>query len=124
MTPTLYFPQVTPVPQPPEASPPKEAACGTGSSHRKVGRFSVTQTEAQKELTDSSPVSPDLERERRRTRGKEGEREEGKRTPALSHPPRGHGHGHGHSPLGSSDDEESEMEDEDLRKELHTLREK
>ncbi|CDQ66020.1 unnamed protein product [Oncorhynchus mykiss] len=107
--------QVTPVPQPPEASPPKEAACGTGSSHRNVGRFSVTQTENQKEekeLTDSSPVSPDLERERRRTRGKEGEREEGKRTPALSHPPRGHGHGHGHSPLGN------------LRKELHTLREK
>uniref|UniRef100_A0A4W5KN77 Serine/threonine-protein kinase WNK CCTL2 domain-containing protein n=1 Tax=Hucho hucho TaxID=62062 RepID=A0A4W5KN77_9TELE len=118
--------QVTPVPQPPEGSPHKEAACGTGSSHRKVGRFSVTQTEARKEeeeLTDSSPVSPDLERERR-ARGKEGEREEGKRTPALSHPPRGHGHGHGHSPLGSSDDEESEMEDEDLRKELHKLREK
>ncbi|CAB1336749.1 unnamed protein product [Coregonus sp. 'balchen'] len=118
---------VTPVPQPPEASPPKEAACGTGSSHRKVGRFSVTQTEArkeEKELTDSSPVSPDLERERRRARGKEGEREAGKRNPALSHPTRGHGHGHGLSPLGSSDDEESEMEDEDLRKELHTLREK
>ncbi|KAK6303216.1 hypothetical protein J4Q44_G00256700 [Coregonus suidteri] len=119
--------QVTPVPQPPEASPPKEAACGTGSSHRKVGRFSVTQTEArkeEKELTDSSPVSPDLERERRRARGKEGEREAGKRNPALSHPTRGHGHGHGLSPLGSSDDEESEMEDEDLRKELHKLREK
>ncbi|XP_071229529.1 serine/threonine-protein kinase Wnk-like isoform X4 [Salvelinus alpinus] len=115
--------RVTAVPQLPEASPPKEAASGIGSSHRKVGRFSVTQTEAQreeKELTDSSPVSPDLERERRRARGKEGE--EGKKNPALSHPPRGHGHGH--SPLGSSDDEESEMGGEDLRKELHKLREK
>nr|XP_046200543.1 serine/threonine-protein kinase WNK3-like isoform X2 [Oncorhynchus gorbuscha] len=115
--------RVTAVPQLPEASPPKEAASGIGSSHRKVGRFSVTHTEAQreeKELTDSSPVSPDLERERRRARGKEGE--EGKKNPALSHPPRGHGHGH--SPLGSSDDEESEMGDEDLRKELHKMREK
>ncbi|XP_031650507.1 uncharacterized protein LOC109907075 isoform X2 [Oncorhynchus kisutch] len=115
--------RVTAVPQLPEASPPKEAASGIGSSHRKVGRFSVTHTEAQreeKELTDSSPVSPDLERERRRTRGKEGE--EGKKNPALNHPPRGHGHGH--SPLGSSDDEESEMGDEDLRKELHKMREK
>ncbi|XP_071022087.1 serine/threonine-protein kinase WNK3-like [Oncorhynchus clarkii lewisi] len=115
--------RVTAVPQLPEASPPKEAASGIGSSHRKVGRFSVTQTKAQreeKELTDSSPVSPDLERERRRARGKEGE--EGKKNAALSHPPRGHGHGH--SPLGSSDDEESEMGDEDLRKELHKMREK
>ncbi|XP_029574487.1 serine/threonine-protein kinase WNK3 isoform X2 [Salmo trutta] len=115
--------RVTAVPQLPEASPPKEAGSSIGSSHRKVGRFSVTQTEAQKEekeLTDSSPVSPDLERERRRTRGKEGE--DGKKNPALSHPPRGHGHGH--LPLGSSDDEESEMGDEDLRKELHKLREK
>ncbi|XP_052340887.1 histone-lysine N-methyltransferase 2D isoform X5 [Oncorhynchus keta] len=115
--------RVTAVPQLPETSPPKEAASGIGSSHRKVGRFSVTHTEAQreeKELTDSSHVSPDLERERRRARGKEGE--EGKKNPALSHPPRGHGHGH--SPLGSSDDEESEMGDEDLRKELHKMREK
>ncbi|XP_078144227.1 uncharacterized protein wnk3 isoform X1 [Centroberyx gerrardi] len=116
--------QVTPVPQPPESSPPKEAASGQGGSHRKVGRFSVTQAETKKEerLTDSSPVSPDLERERRRTRGKEGEKEEGKRTPSLAHPPRGHGHSH--SPLGSSDDDESELEDEDLRRELHKLREK
>ncbi|XP_034151767.1 serine/threonine-protein kinase WNK1 isoform X2 [Esox lucius] len=119
--------QVTPVRQPPESSTPKEAASGTGSSQRKVGRFSVTQAEAKKEeeeLTDSSPVSPDRERERRRACGKEGERDEGKRTPALSHPLRGHGPGHGPSPLGSSDDEESEMENEDLRKELHKLREK
>ena len=111
------------MPQPPEPSPPKEQAQSLRSSHRKVGRFSVTQAEAAKREeahTDSSPVSPDLERERRKARGKEGE--EGKRTPALSHPPRGHSHGH--SPLGSSDDEESEMEDEELRKELHRLREK
>uniref|UniRef100_A0A667ZTJ6 Serine/threonine-protein kinase WNK3 n=1 Tax=Myripristis murdjan TaxID=586833 RepID=A0A667ZTJ6_9TELE len=80
------------------------------------------ETRKEDRLTDSSPVSPDLERERRRTRGKEGEKDEGKRTPALSHPSRGHGHSH--SPLGSSDDDESELEDEDLRRELHKLREK
>lgn len=116
--------QVTPVAQLPETSPHKEAPSGQGSGHRKVGRFSVTQAETNKEegLTDSSPVSPDLERERRRARGKEGEREEGKRTLALAHPSRGHGHSH--SPLGSSDDDESELGDEDLRKELHKLREK
>ncbi|XP_037629942.1 serine/threonine-protein kinase WNK2 isoform X6 [Sebastes umbrosus] len=114
--------QVTPVPQ---SSPPKAVPSGHGSTHRKVGRFSVTQAETKKEgrQTDSSPVSPDLERERRRSRAKEGERDESKRTPAMAHLPRGHGHSH--SPLGSSDDDdECEMEDEDLRKELHTLREK
>uniref|UniRef100_A0A672ZBC4 Si:dkey-151g10.3 n=1 Tax=Sphaeramia orbicularis TaxID=375764 RepID=A0A672ZBC4_9TELE len=110
--------QVTPVVQ---SSPPKDTPSGHGSTHRKVGRFSVTQAETKKEdrHTDSSPVSPDLERERRKSRAKEGEKEEGKRTPAM---PRGHGHSH--SPLGSSDDDESELEDEDLRKELHKLREK
>ncbi|XP_070825684.1 serine/threonine-protein kinase WNK3 isoform X5 [Chaetodon trifascialis] len=110
--------QVTPVPQ-------SSVPSGHGSTHRKVGRFSVTQTETKKEdrQTDSSPVSPDLERERRRSRAKEGEKEESKRTPAMAHLPRGHGHSH--SPLGSSDDDdESELEDEDLRKELHKLREK
>ncbi|CAJ1085258.1 serine/threonine-protein kinase WNK1 isoform X1 [Xyrichtys novacula] len=113
--------QVTPVPQ---ASPQKDALPGHGSTHRKVGRFSVTQAETRKEdrHTDSSPVSPDVERERRRSRVKEGERDESKRTPATAHLPRGHGHGH--SPLGSSDDDESELEDEDLRKELQKLREK
>ncbi|XP_041656123.1 serine/threonine-protein kinase WNK1 isoform X3 [Cheilinus undulatus] len=114
--------QVTPVPQ---SSPPKEALPGHGSTHRKVGRFSVTQPETKEEdkHTDSSPVSPDVEREKRRCRVKEGERDESKRTPAMAHLPRGHGHGH--SPLGSSDDDdESELEDEDLRKELHKLREK
>ncbi|KAM9350436.1 uncharacterized protein wnk3 [Symphorus nematophorus] len=114
--------QVTPVPQ---SSPPKDAASGHGSTHRKVGRFSVTQAETKKEdrQTDSSPVSPDLERERRRSRAKEGEKEESKRTPAMAHLTRGHAPSH--SPLGSSDDDdESELEDEDLRKELHKLREK
>lgn len=114
--------QVTPVPQ---SSPPKDAPSGHSSTHRKVGRFSVTQAETKKQdrQTDSSPVSPDLERERRRSRAKEGEKEESRRTPAMAHLPRGHGHSH--SPLGSSDDDdESELEDEDLRKELHKLREK
>ncbi|KAM8754526.1 uncharacterized protein wnk3 isoform 8-T8 [Acanthopagrus schlegelii] len=113
---------VTPVPQ---SSPPKEAPSGHSSAHRKVGRFSVTQAETRKEdkQTDSSPVSPDLERERRKCRAKEGEKDESKWTPAMAHLPRGHGHSH--SPLGSSDDDnESELEDEDLRKELHKLREK
>lgn len=110
----------------PQSSPPKAASSSHGSTHRKVGRFSVTQAETKKEdrHTDSSPVSPDLERERRRSRAKEGDKDESKRTPAMAHLPRGHGHGH--SPLGSSDDDddESEMGDEDLRKELHKLREK
>nr|XP_046252258.1 serine/threonine-protein kinase WNK1 isoform X3 [Scatophagus argus] len=115
--------QVTPVTQ---SSPPIDSPSGHSGTHRKVGRFSVTQTESKKEdrQTDSSPVSPDLERERRRSRAKEGEKEESKRTPAMAHLPRGHAHSH--SPLGSSDDDddESELEDEDLRKELHKLREK
>ncbi|KAM9750760.1 uncharacterized protein wnk3 isoform 2-T2 [Menidia menidia] len=115
--------QVTPVPQ---TSPPKEMASGHSSTHRKVGRFSVTQAETKKDYrqTDSSPVSPDLERERRRSRTKEGDREESKRTPSAAHLPRGLGHSH--SPLSSSDDDndESELEDEELRKELHKLREK
>ncbi|XP_022597550.1 serine/threonine-protein kinase WNK3 [Seriola dumerili] len=114
--------QVTPVPQ---TSPPKDAPSGHGSTHRKVGRFSVTQAEMKKEdgQTGSSPVSPHLERERRRSRAKEGEKDESKRTPAMAHLSRGHGHSH--SPPGSSDDDdESELEDEDLRKELHKLREK
>ncbi|XP_008288825.1 serine/threonine-protein kinase WNK2 isoform X2 [Stegastes partitus] len=112
--------QVTPVPQ---TSLPKDVPSSHGS--RKVGRFSVTQTETKKQdrQTDSSPVSPDLERERRKSRAKEGDKEESKRTPSMAHMPRGHGHSH--SPLGSSDDDdESELEDEDLRKELHKLREK
>ncbi|XP_068186291.1 serine/threonine-protein kinase WNK1 isoform X2 [Antennarius striatus] len=113
--------QVTPVPQ---SALLTDAPLGHGNIHRKVGRFSVTRTESKREdrQTDSSPVSPDLERERRRSRAKNGAKEESKRTPAMTHPSRGHGHCH--SPLGSSDDDESELEDEDLRKELHKLREK
>ncbi|XP_051516334.1 serine/threonine-protein kinase WNK3-like isoform X2 [Myxocyprinus asiaticus] len=109
--------QVIPVSQPKEPPPAQEAVPSQEIAHKKVGRFSVTQAEKREEhLMDSSPVSPDLERERRRSKGKDGEKEE-RRTTAPSHPPRGH------SPLGSSDDE-SEVEDEDLRRELHKLREK
>ncbi|KAK7916208.1 hypothetical protein WMY93_011969 [Mugilogobius chulae] len=110
--------QVIPVPQ---SSPPKEAASGHYISQRKVGRFCVTQAESKVEdkQTDSSPVSPDLERQERRSRVKEWDKEDGKRTPAMSR-----SHSHTYSPLGSSDDEESEVEDEDLRRELHKLREK
>ncbi|KAK2851364.1 hypothetical protein Q5P01_007640 [Channa striata] len=120
--------QVTPVAQ---TTPPKDVPSGHAGTHRKVGRFSVTQTETKREdrQTDSSPASPDLNRERRRSRTKEGGKDENKRTPALAHQPRGHGLSH--SPLGSSennddddDDDESELEDEDLRRELHKLREK
>ncbi|XP_050951973.1 serine/threonine-protein kinase WNK3 isoform X2 [Labeo rohita] len=111
--------QVIPVSQSAEPLPTQEAPPTQGVTQRKVGRFSVTQAEQREEhLTDSSPVSPDLERERRKSKGKDGERDE-KRTTAPSHPPRSHAH----SPLGSSDDE-SEVEDEDLRRELHKLREK
>lgn len=112
-------PQVTPVPQVSEPSPSREAPASQGSKHRKVGRFSVTQAEAKAECqTDSSPVSPDLELgERRRAKG---ERDEGKRTPVPPHHP---ARAHAHSPLVSSDDE-SELEDEELRRELHKLREK
>ncbi|XP_036388516.1 serine/threonine-protein kinase WNK2 isoform X2 [Megalops cyprinoides] len=116
--------QVTPVAQPSESSLTKQATVGQGSVHRKVGRFSVSHPEAQAEdrQTDSSPVSPDFEGERKRGRGKDGEKEEKKRTPApplltrVSSP----------SPDGSSDDDddESELEDEELKRELHKLREK
>ncbi|XP_051947731.1 serine/threonine-protein kinase WNK3-like [Xyrauchen texanus] len=108
--------QVIPVSHPPQA---QEAVPSQGITHKKVGRFSVTQAKQREEhLTDSSPVSPDLERERRKSKGKDGEKEERRTTPS-SHPHRIHMH----SPLGSSDDE-SEVEDEDLRRELHKLREK
>ncbi|XP_016139279.1 serine/threonine-protein kinase WNK1-like isoform X2 [Sinocyclocheilus grahami] len=111
--------QVIPVSQSAEPLPTQEASPSEGITQRKVGRFSVTQAEQREEhLTDSSPVSPDLERERRKSKGKDGEKED-KRTTALSHPSRSHAH----SPQGSSDDE-SEVEDEDLRRELHMLREK
>ncbi|KAK1803561.1 hypothetical protein P4O66_020977 [Electrophorus voltai] len=113
--------QVTPVPQAVDPAPLAEVAQGRESVLETVGRFSVTRAEQREEqLSDSSPVSPDLERDRRRTKGKEGEKEE-KRAPL------GGGHqaprNHTHSPRASSDDE-SEVEDEDLRRELHKLREK
>lgn len=123
ISPRVLCHQVTPVLQ---SSPPKTLASGQSSTHRKIGRFSVTQAEPQRDerQTDSSPLPPEVNKERRRSRGKDGEKEESKRTPALAHLPRSHGHNH--SPLGSSDDDddESELEDEDLRKELHKLREK
>nr|XP_057941113.1 serine/threonine-protein kinase WNK3 [Doryrhamphus excisus] len=116
--------QVTPVS---ESSPPKDVSSSRhGSTHRKVGRFSVTKAETQEEdgQSDSSPVSPVVIRERRRSRAKDGEKDESKRTPGMAHLSRGHEHSH--SPVGSSDDDndESELEDEDLRRELHKLREK
>lgn len=86
-----------------------------------MGRFSVTKTEDKQ--TDSSTVSPDLGRGRRKTQAKEWDKEDGKMTPLKSHHSRGFGHSH--SPLGSSDDDdESELGDEGLRKELQRLREK
>ncbi|KPP76995.1 Serine/threonine-protein kinase WNK3-like [Scleropages formosus] len=112
--------QVTPVTQLPENPPAQKATDGV---HRKVGRFSVTLPEAQKEdrQTDSSPVSPDDEGEKRRGQVKEGE-EKRKRGPVPPLPTRGYCP----SPPGSSDDDddESELEDEDLRRELQRLREK
>ncbi|XP_016529151.1 serine/threonine-protein kinase WNK3 isoform X6 [Poecilia formosa] len=116
--------QVNPVPQ---TSPPKDLSSGQSSIHRKVGRFSVTRTVTKKEdrQTDSSPVSPDLGRERRKTHAKEWDKEDCKITPSKGHPSRGFGHSH--SPLCSTDDDdddESEMEDEGLRRELQKLREK
>lgn len=86
----------------------------------------MTQAELQRDerRIDSSPVTPEVNKERRRSRGKDGEKEESRRTPVSAHLPRSHGHHH--SSPGSSDDDgdESEVEDEDLRKELHKLREK
>ncbi|XP_072512637.1 uncharacterized protein wnk3 isoform X2 [Salminus brasiliensis] len=112
--------QVTPVVQPADPPAPTGVAPVEGGVHRTVGRFSITQAEQREEqLTDSSPVSPDLERERRRMKAKEGEKDE-RRTPVPGHHPQ---RSHTHSPMGSSDDE-SEVEDEDLRRELHKLREK
>uniref|UniRef100_A0A087XXK9 Serine/threonine-protein kinase WNK3 n=1 Tax=Poecilia formosa TaxID=48698 RepID=A0A087XXK9_POEFO len=102
--------QVNPVPQ---TSPPKDLSSGQSSIHRKVGRFSVTRTVTKKEdrQTDSSPVSPDLGRERRKTHAKEWDKEDCKITPSKGHPSRGFGHSH--SPLCSR-----------LRRELQKLREK
>ncbi|MED6247902.1 hypothetical protein ATANTOWER_020650 [Ataeniobius toweri] len=114
--------QINPVPQ---TSPPKDLPSAHGSTHRKVGRFSVTQTVTKKEdrQTDSSPVSLDLGRDRRKTQAKKWDKEDSKMTPSKGYLSRGFGHSH--SPLGSSDDDDgSELEDEGLRRELQKLREK
>ncbi|XP_077566933.1 serine/threonine-protein kinase WNK3 [Stigmatopora nigra] len=126
------FKEVKEMPQPTQSrkgrfhvtTVPQDGLSVHGSIQRKVGRFSVTKAETQDEMgpTGSSPVHI---RERRRSRAREVEKDEGKRTPSIAHLPRAHGHSH--SPVGSSDDDNdggSELEDEDLKKELHKLREK
>lgn len=107
-----------------QSSPPKDLLPGHVCTHRKVGRFSVTQTEMKKEdgPTSKTTASPHYERERRRSRAKDGDKDENKKTQVSAQSTRGHGHNH--SPVGSTDDDESELEDEDLRSELHKLREK
>lgn len=81
-------------------------------------------TKKEDRQTDSSPVSPDLGHDRRKTHEKELDKEDSKMTPSKGHPFRGFGQSH--STVGSSDDDddESELEDEGLRKELQKLREK
>ncbi|XP_047662958.1 serine/threonine-protein kinase WNK3 isoform X2 [Tachysurus fulvidraco] len=111
--------QVIPVTQAEDHSPTAEVA-PNNSVPKTVGRFSIRKAEEKEEqLTDSSPVSPDLEKDRKKTKVKDGEREERAFPVGFHHPARSHTH----SPTGSSDDE-SEVEDEDLRKELQKLREK
>ncbi|XP_061909033.1 serine/threonine-protein kinase WNK3 isoform X5 [Entelurus aequoreus] len=116
--------QVTLVPQ---SSPPKDATSAVhGSTRRKVGRFSVTKAETQEEdnQSHSSPVPPVVIRERRRSRTKDADKDESKRTPRTAHLSRCHEHSY--SPVGSSEDDndESELEDDNLRRELHKLRKK
>uniref|UniRef100_A0A1A8ETB4 WNK lysine deficient protein kinase 3 n=1 Tax=Nothobranchius korthausae TaxID=1143690 RepID=A0A1A8ETB4_9TELE len=115
--------QVTPVPQ---TSPPKDAPLSHGGTHRRVGRFSVTRTETKRgdPQTDSSPVSNDLKRERRKSQAKDGDKDESKRTSSVAHLHRGIGHSHSTAGSSDDDDDESELEDEELRKELHKLKEK
>ncbi|XP_060750941.1 serine/threonine-protein kinase WNK3 isoform X2 [Tachysurus vachellii] len=111
--------QVIPVTQ---AGDPSHTAEVTPNNNvpKTVGRFSIRKAEEKEEqLTDSSPVSPDLEKDRKKTKVKDGEKEERAFPVGFHHPARSHTH----SPTGSSDDE-SEVEDEDLRKELQKLREK
>ncbi|XP_058265445.1 serine/threonine-protein kinase WNK3 isoform X6 [Hemibagrus wyckioides] len=111
--------QVTPVTQPEDPTPTAEEAANN-SVPKTVGRFSIMKAEEKEEqLTDSSPVSPDLEKDRRKTKVKDGEKDERTFPVGFHHPARSHTH----SPTGSSDDE-SEVEDEDLRRELQKLREK
>ncbi|XP_026776512.3 serine/threonine-protein kinase WNK3 isoform X6 [Pangasianodon hypophthalmus] len=112
--------QVTPVTQPEDPTPTADVASNHRNVPKTVGRFSIIKAEEKEEqLTDSSPVSPDLEKDRRKTKAKDGEKDESTIPVGYHHPPRSHTH----SPTGSSDDE-SEVEDEDLRRELQKLREK
>ncbi|XP_053338859.1 serine/threonine-protein kinase WNK3 isoform X6 [Clarias gariepinus] len=112
--------QVTPVTQPEDPTPTVKVASNHRNVPKTVGRFSIMKAEEKDEpLTDSSPVSPDLEKDRRKTKVKDGEKEE-RTIPVGYHQPL---RSHTHSPTGSSDDE-SEVEDEDLRRELQQLREK
>ncbi|GAA6106987.1 serine/threonine-protein kinase WNK3 isoform X7 [Tachysurus ichikawai] len=111
--------QVIPVTQAEDPSLTAEVE-PNNSVPKTVGRFSIRKAEEKEEqLTDSSPVSPDLVKDRKKTKVKDGEREERAFPVGFHHPARSHTH----SPTGSSDDE-SEVEDEDLRKELQKLREK
>ncbi|MCJ8741866.1 hypothetical protein PDJAM_G00075700 [Pangasius djambal] len=112
--------QVTPVPQPEDPTPTADVASNHRNVPKTVGRFSIIKAEEKEEqLTDSSPVSPDLEKDRRKTKAKDGEKDESTIPVGYHLPPRSHTH----SPTGSSDDE-SEVEDDDLRRELQKLREK
>lgn len=116
----FFFLQVTLVTHPEDLPPIEEAGSDSSNVPHTVGRFSIMKTEEKEEqLSDSSPVSPDLEKVRRKTKAVDGEKEERAFPVGYHHPQRSHTH----SPTGSSDDE-SEVEDEDLRKELQKLREK
>lgn len=116
----FFFNQVTPVTQPKDLTPTEKVASNCKNVPKTVGRFSIMKAEEKEEqLTDSSPISPDLEKDKRKTKAKDGEKEERTILVGYHHPARSHTH----SPTGSSGDE-SEVEDEDLRRELQKLREK
>lgn len=117
---SYFFIQVTPVTQPDDLTPIEEVGSSDSNVPKTVGRFSIMMAEEKEEqLSDSSPVSPDLGRDRRKTKARDGEKDERSIPVGYHHPQRSHTH----SPTGSSDDE-SEVEDEDLRRELQKLREK
>ncbi|KAI5609062.1 serine/threonine-protein kinase WNK3 isoform X3 [Silurus asotus] len=110
--------QVTPVTQPEDLTATAEQ--DHKNVPKTVGRFSIMKAEEKEEqFTDSSPASPDLEKNRRKTKAKDGVKEERTVPVGFHHSTRSHTH----SPTGSSDDE-SEVEDEGLRRELQKLREK
>ncbi|KPP67515.1 serine/threonine-protein kinase WNK3-like [Scleropages formosus] len=102
---------------------------GQSNIHRKVGHISVSQLEAQAEdkLTDGAPLSPDIDRKVKEHSGDEDEMDLKKQTsPSLhlssSYYPSDPGSSGGDDE--DDDEDESELEDENLRRELHTLREK